>query len=81
MSAKKRNYKPTAVEAKAAKMSIRVRYKMRKHWNQGLVSKLYLEGFKAGIQCMLENLDFARFQRRRDRMFSKIDRILERAGK
>ena len=81
MSSKKRNYKPTALEAKAAKMSMRVRYKMRKHWREGMVSRVYLDGFKSGIQCMLENLDFARFMRRRDRMFSKIERIIEKASK
>jgi len=75
--ATKRSYKPTSIERKAAKMSMRVRFKMRQHWKEGLVSKLYLEGFKCGVHTMLENLDFARFMRRRERLFSKIEKLIK----
>ena len=73
---RRRNYKPTPIERRAVKMSMRVRLNMRRH-NPDLAMKIYLEGFKAGVQTMLENWDFARFIARRDRLMARVSKLIK----
>lgn len=63
--------KLTAVEKKAVKMSLRVRFTMRRR-RPDLYTRLYLDGFKDGVLTMMENLEFSRSLARKDRLIKRV---------